>query len=92
MKKISLLTLALLAGLATSASAATDRSESDLVVLPTYVVSANPATAAEQQVQAGLRALRELAARPVAVALELTGLKSPLVSAAALTAVRLVKS
>ena len=61
MKNNHLLILASLAVLASSASAAQSQSESELIVLPTYVVSAPRYSAAEQQINASLSELRRQA-------------------------------
>lgn len=61
MKNTSLLFLASLAVLASSASAAQSQSASELIVLPTYIVSAPRYSAAEQQINASLSELRRQA-------------------------------
>ena len=61
MKNNPLLILASLAALASSASAAQSQSESELIVLPIYVVSAPRYSAAEQQINASLSELRRQA-------------------------------
>lgn len=93
MKKTSLLSLVLLAVLATGASAAQSQSRSELVVLPTFVVESTRDTSIEQYVAASLDTLRAQAAKPVAVSLELPALKARVAQASKpLNAVRLAKS
>jgi hypothetical protein len=93
MKKNSLLSVVLLAVLASSASAAQSQASGKPVVLPTYVVESSRYAAAEQQVNASLSALRAQAATPPAVSLELPALKAQVVRAAKdLTSARLAKS
>ena len=93
MKKNSLLSLVLLAVLASSASAAPSQPRSDLVVLPTYVVETERYAAAEQHVADSLNALRAQAATPIVVSLELPALKGQVAQASKrLSAVRLAKS
>lgn len=93
MKKNPLLSLALLAVLATGASAAQSQPRSELVVLPTYVVETERYAAAEQHVAESLNALRALATTPVVIALELPALKAQVAQISKpLSAVRLAKS
>lgn len=71
MKNNSLLFLASLAVLATSASAASNQSESATVVLPTYVVTAPRHLPAEQRINASLEEFRQQALAPIAIDPEL---------------------
>ena len=90
MKKNSLLSLVLLAVLASGVSAA---AQSAVVTLPTYVVETERYAAAEQHVAASLNALRAQASTPILVRLELPALKTQVAAAAKpLTTVRLAKS
>ena len=75
MKTNTLLLLASLAVLATSASAASSRTESDLVVLPTYVVVAPRYLPVEKQINASLNELRQQARVPAAITTELPVLR-----------------
>jgi hypothetical protein len=91
MKKNLLLSLALLAVLASGARAASHRSE--ILELPALVVEAPPYTNAVRAVYASLQAMKAQAAVPAAVALELPALKTRLVQGTApLVTVRLAKS
>jgi len=93
MKKNSLLSLVLLAVLASGASAAQSQPPSGLVVLPTYVVESERYAAAEQHVVDSLNALRAQAAMPVVVSLELPALKAQIAQVAKQrSALRLAKS
>jgi hypothetical protein len=93
MKKTSLLSLLLLAVLASGASAAQSQSRSEPVVLPTYVVESERYAAAEQHVVDSLNELRAQAATPVVVVLELPALKAQVAQASKpLNAMRLAKS
>jgi hypothetical protein len=58
MKK-NFLIIAILAGLSTIASAASTSSDSDVFVLPTYVVTAPRYAPAEQQIRTSLNELRQ---------------------------------
>lgn len=78
MKTNSVLFLVSLAVLATSASAAVSRVESDVVVLPTLVVTAPRYSPVEKQINSSLRDFRQQASAPVAIAMELTALKEEL--------------
>lgn len=82
MKK-NLLLLASLAVLASSASAA--QSQSELVVLTTYVVQAPRYQPAEQQVNASLEVLRQQACTPAVISLELPALKAHMAQPGAFT-------
>jgi hypothetical protein len=93
MKKSSLLSLLLLAVLASGASAAQSQSRSEPVVLPTYVVESERYAAAEQHVVDSLNELRAQAATPVVVLLELPALKARVAQGSKqLSAMRLAKS
>ncbi|MDI1320527.1 MAG: hypothetical protein PSW75_10105 [bacterium] len=99
MKKTTLLFLASLAVLTTGASAAANnQNESDVVVLPTYVVTITRLQAAEQRIDASLQEFTQQAAVPMVIAPELTLRKaqaapnSLVESARAPQAVRLAKS
>lgn len=93
MKKNSFLSLVLLAVLASSASAAQSQPQSELVVLPTYVVETERPASAERHINASLNALRAQAATPVAVSLELPALKARVTQASRqLSTARLAKS
>lgn len=75
---MKLKTSLLLAGLvALTATANADQSpaDSNVVVLPTYVVQASRQTPAEQQIKASLNELRQLAKAPVFITPELPLLK-----------------
>jgi hypothetical protein len=90
MKKNSLLSLVLLAVLASGVSAA---AQTDVLNLPTYVVETERYAAAEQHVADSLNALRAQASTPVLVRLELPALKTEVAATAKpLTTVRLAKS
>jgi opacity protein-like surface antigen len=76
MKTNSLLLLASLAVLASSASAASvNQTDSDVIVLPTYSVSAPRYLPVEQQINASLNELRQQAQAPAVIASELPMLK-----------------
>ncbi len=93
MKKTFLPFFALLTVLATGASAVPSQPQSDLVVLPTYVVENIRDNSVEQYIAASLNALRAQAAKPVTVSLELPALKARVADASKpLHAVRLAKS
>lgn len=94
MKKTTLLFLASLAVLATGASAASSQNESDVFVLPTYVVAIPRNTPVEDQINASLKAFVQQAAAPMVIAPELTLRKAlPLAGATQpLQALRLAKS
>lgn len=93
MKKNLLLSLGLLAVLASAASASQSQPRSEFVVLPTYVVETERYAAAEQHVAESLNALRALAAVPIAISLELPALKAQVAQVSKpLSAVRLAKS
>jgi hypothetical protein len=76
MKNNSLLLLASLAVLATSASAAQSRIESEMLVLPAYVVAAPRHQLVERHINAGLNKLRQQAHAPLTVAPEFSALKA----------------
>ncbi len=84
MKTNSLLLLVSLAVLTTSASAAQSQTQPNVIVLPTYVVSAPRYQAAEQQVNASLDKLRQQACAPACIATELPVLKDQVVQPEAL--------
>jgi len=76
MKTNALLLLASLAVIASSASAATvNQADSDVIVLPTYSVSAPRYLPVEQQINASLNELRQQAQAPAVIASELPMLK-----------------
>lgn len=77
MKNNPLLFLASLAVLASSASAAQNQTESELIVLPTYVVSAPRYSAVEQQINASLNELRRQAHVVPVIITELPMRKTP---------------
>lgn len=90
MKKNSLLSLALLAVLASGASAASN--QSDTLELPTFVVEAPVHTNAVRAVYNGLQAMKAQAAAPV-VDVELPALKTRIAQrAVSLKAIRFAKS
>lgn len=76
MKTHALLLIASLAVLASSASAASNQTESELVVLPTYVVTAPRHQAAEQRINASLNEFSEQALAPMVIAPEMSTLKA----------------
>ena len=93
MKKNSLLSLVLLAVLATSASASQTESSSEPLALPTYAVESDRYVPAEEHVNRSLAALRAVANTPVTVAVELPALRTQLVRVVkAIAATRLAKS
>jgi hypothetical protein len=75
MKTNTLLFIASLAVLTTGASAASNQNESDIVVLPTYVVSTPRYLPVEREINASLKELSQQAGAPQAIAPELTVLK-----------------
>ena len=93
MKSNTILSLALLAVLASSASAAASQSLAEPIALPTYVVEAPRLQLAEQRLNASLNALRAKADSPAIILLELPALKARTAYAAMrLTPGHLVKS
>ncbi len=76
MKTNSLLFIASLAVLTSSVSAASNQTESESVVLPTYVVTAPRYLPVEQQINASLKEFTRQAGAPVILTPELTGLKA----------------
>ena len=93
MKKNSLLSLILLAVLASSASAAPRQVQAEPVVLSTYTVNAPRLALAEQRVHASLNALRAKAGMPAVIPFELPALKTHVVSiSGGQPAVRLARS
>lgn len=93
MKNNSLLSIVLLAVLASSASAAASEFQAQPVVLPTYTVAVPRFQLAEQRVNASLAALRAKACTPAVISLELPALKTQVTYAAnGMTSVRLAKS
>ena len=76
MKKNSLLLIAFLAVLATSASAAQNQPQSDVLVLPTYVVAVPRYLPVERQINASLNELRQQARTPAVITTELPALKA----------------
>jgi hypothetical protein len=76
MKTNTLLVLASLAVLATSASAASSPTVSDVVVLPTLVVKAPRYLPLEERINASLNELRQRARVPVTLAAEPTALEA----------------
>lgn len=79
MKKNTLLLLASLAVLVSSASAAQSSVDSDVVVLPTYVVNAPRYLSAEKQINTNLTELRDQAKAPSLVLSELPLIKAQVV-------------
>jgi hypothetical protein len=93
MNKNSLLSLVLLAGLTSGASAAQSQFRPESVVLPTFVVESTRDISIEQYIAASLDALRAQAAKPVTVSLELPALTARVAQVAKpFSAVRLAKS
>ena len=97
MKKTTLLFIASLAVLTSGASAATNQTSNEVVVLPTYVVSTPRYLPLEQQINASLKELSQAARAPMVVAPELPVLKAraarnTLAEAAAPQAGRIAKS
>jgi hypothetical protein len=76
MKTNSLLFIASLAVLTSSASAASNQTESEPVVLPTYVVTAPRYLPVEQQINASLKEFSRQAAAVRILTPELPGLKA----------------
>jgi len=76
MKTNSLLLLASFVVVATGALAAQSQTENDMVVLPTYTVSAPRYTPVEKQINASLDEMRLLANTPVTVPAECLALKA----------------
>lgn len=77
MKKTSLLLIASLAVLTSGASAASNsQNDSEVVILPTYVVTAPRYLPVEQQINASLKEFVQQASAPVAIAPELSVLKA----------------
>jgi hypothetical protein len=72
MKTTSLLLIVSLAVLTSSASAASNQSDTDLVVLPTYTVTAPRYQAVELQINASLQEFSRQAGQPMVVAPEIT--------------------
>ena len=93
MKKNSLLSLLLVAVLASGASAAQSEAQAEAVILPTYVVDAQRYSAAEQRINDSLAELRAQAGTPVTVSVELPALKAQVAHAAKVfAATRVAKS
>lgn len=93
MKNNSLLSIILLAVLASSASAAASEFQAEPVVLPTFTVNATRLQLAEQRVNTSLGALRAKSGTPAVILLDLPALKTQVTYAATkLTPVRLAKS
>lgn len=93
MKPNSLLSLALLAVLASGSSAGASQSQAEPIALPTYVVDAPRLQMAEQRLNASLDALRAKAGAPAIVSLDLPALKPQTVYAyTQLMPLRLAKS
>lgn len=93
MKKNSVLSLLLIAVLASSASAAQSEAPADTVALPTYAVAAPRYSAAEQRINDSLAELRAQAGAPVNVSVELPVLKAQVVRVAKVfAAARVAKS
>lgn len=78
------LLIATLAGLASTASAASDQTAPDVFVLPAYVVTTPRELPAEQKINASLAELRSAAKPQVAIKPELNLLKAREVPAAKL--------
>ena len=93
MKNNSLLSIVLLAVLASGASAVASQFQAAPVVLPTYTVEAPRLQLAEQRVNASLAALRAKAGTPAVISLDLPALKTQVTYASTgMTYVRLAKS
>jgi hypothetical protein len=76
MKNHTLILLASLAVLASSVSAASNQTEPDMVVLPTYVVTAPRYLPAEQQINASLMEFTKQALTPLTIAPDMSALKA----------------
>jgi len=76
MKTNSLLLIASLAVLASSVSAASNQTESEMVVLPTYVVTAPRTLPVEQQINASLKEFAQQALAPLVIAPDMSSLKA----------------
>lgn len=76
MKTNSLLLLAGLAVLTSTASAASNQTDANVLVLPTYVVTAPRYQSAEQQIKARLNEFRQQALAPMTIVPELNLLNS----------------
>ena len=76
MKTSSLLLIASLAVLASSVSAASNQTESEMVVLPTYVVTAPRTLPVEQQINARLKEFAQQALAPLVIAPDMSSLKA----------------
>jgi hypothetical protein len=76
MKTHALLFIASLAVLTSSVSAASNQTESEMVVLPTYVVTAPRALPAEQQINASLKEFTRQALAPLVIAPDMNSLKA----------------
>ncbi len=70
MKTHSLLFIASLAVLASSASAASNQTQPEVLVLPTYVVTSPRHSTVEQKIDASLKEFREQALVPMTIAPE----------------------
>lgn len=93
MKNNSLLSIVLLAVLASGASAVASQFQTEPVVLPTYTVEAPRLQLAEQRVNASLAALRAKTGTPAIISLDLPALKTQVTYASTgMTYVRLAKS
>lgn len=93
MKKNPLLSLLLVAVLASASSAAQADTQTEPVALPTYVVEAQRYSAPEQRINDSLAELRAHANTPVAVSVELPALKAQVARAVkTFAAVRVAKS
>ncbi len=77
MKTNTLLFIASLAVLATSASAAVSQTESDVVILPTYVVTAPRHQVIAQRIEASLNELKQQAHLPLFDVTDLCRLEVP---------------
>lgn len=76
MKNNALLFIASLAVLASSVSAASNQTESEMVVLPTYVVTAPRTLPVEQQINASLKEFSQQALAPLVIAPDMSSLKA----------------
>lgn len=76
MKNNTLLLLASLAVLTSSVSAAANQTEPEMVVLPTYVVTAPRTLPAEQQINASLKEFTRQALAPLTIAPDMSALKA----------------
>ena len=76
MKNNALLLIASLAVLTSSVSAASNQTESEMVVLPTYVVTAPRTLPVEQQINDSLKKFAQQALAPLTIAPDMNSLKA----------------